>query len=132
LLEQDVSGRIAPVAAPDQLIEALRGAFAFAAANPERDEADDTLMPAVQQLRRRHAVSVASLREPVLDELLAAPVRDFDAALTRAAGLEYLQARRRQMALLRDGGVQVLDVGACELPVSLINHYWARKHAGAL
>lgn len=97
-----------------------------------RDEDDDTLLPAVRQLRRRHAVSVASLREPVLDELLATPVADFDAALTRAAGLEYLQARRRQIALLRHGGVHVLDVGARELPVALINHYWARKRAGAL
>jgi uncharacterized protein (DUF58 family) len=28
-----------------------------------RDEDDDTLLPAVRQLRRRHAVSIASLRE---------------------------------------------------------------------
>ncbi|HQC81087.1 MAG TPA: DUF58 domain-containing protein, partial [Accumulibacter sp.] len=97
-----------------------------------RDEDDDTLLPAVHYLRRRHAVTVASLRETVLDELLDAPVRDFDAALTRAAGLEYLQARRRQLALMRHGGAQILDVGPCELPVALINHYWARKRAGAL
>jgi len=97
-----------------------------------RDEDDDTLLPAVRQLRRRHAVSVASLREPVLDEVLAAPVDDFAAALTRAAGLEYLQARRRQLALLRHGGVEILDVSAGELPVALINHYRARKRAGTL
>ncbi len=97
-----------------------------------RDEDDDTLLPAVEQLRRRHAVSIASLREAVLDELLEAPVSDFDAALTRAAGLEYLQTRRRQVALLRHRGVEVLDVSARELPVALINHYWARKRAGAL
>ena len=97
-----------------------------------RDEDDDTLLPAVRHLRRRHALTVASLREPVLDELLAAPVGDFDAALTRAAGLEYLQARRRQVMRLQHGGVHVLDVGASELPVALINHYWARKRAGAL
>ena len=97
-----------------------------------RDEDDETLLPAVRHLRRRHALTVASLREPVLDELLAAPVADFDAALTRAAGLEYLQARRRQVMRLQHGGVHVLDVGASELPVALINHYWARKRAGAL
>jgi uncharacterized protein (DUF58 family) len=77
-------------------------------------------------------VSIASLREAVLDDLLEAPVSDFDAALTRAAGLEYLQARRRQVALLRHAGVEILDVAARELPVALINHYWARKRAGAL
>ena len=97
-----------------------------------RDEDDDTLLPAVEQLRLRHAVSIASLREAVLDDLLEAPVSDFDAALTRAAGLEYLQARRRQVALLRHAGVEILDVAARELPVALINHYWARKRAGAL
>jgi len=97
-----------------------------------RDEDDDTLLPAVRQLRRRHAVSVASLREPILDEVLEAPVDDFAAALLRAAGLEYLQARRRQLALLRHGGVEILDVSASELPVALINHYRARKRAGAL
>ncbi len=97
-----------------------------------RDEDDETLMPAVRQIRRRHALTLASLREPVLDELMAAPVDDFDAALTRAAGLEYLQARRRQLALLRHAGVPVLDVSPRDLPVALINHYWARKRAGAL
>jgi len=96
-----------------------------------RDEDDDTLLPAVEQLRRRHAVSVASLREAVLDELLEAPVNDFEAALVRAAGIEYLQTRRRQVALLRHGGVEVLDVAARQLPVALINHYWARKRSGA-
>lgn len=95
-----------------------------------RDEDDDTLLPAVRQLRRRHALTVASLREPFLDELLEAPVEDFDAALTRAAGLEYRQARQRQIALLGHRGVPVLDVGARQLPVALINHYWARKRAG--
>ena len=97
-----------------------------------RDEDDDTLLPAVRQLRRRHAVSVASLREPVLDEVLGAPVEDFAAALMRAAGLEYLQARQRQLALLRHGGVEILDVSAGELPVALINHYRARKRSGTL
>lgn len=97
-----------------------------------RDEDDDTLLPAVHLLQRRHALTVASLREPVLDELLAAPVPDFDAALTRAAGIEYLQARRRQIALLQHSGVQVLDVGPRQLPITLVNHYWLRKRSGAL
>ena len=97
-----------------------------------RDEDDETLLPAVRQLRRRQAVSVASLRQPVLNELLEAPVSDFEGALTRAAALEYLQAPRRQLALLWHGGVQVLDVGARQLPVALCNHYRARKRAGAL
>ena len=70
-----------------------------------RDEDDDTLGPAMAQLGRRHAVTLASLKEPLLDELAAAPIDDFDAALTRAAALEYAHARRRQAAMLRHGGV---------------------------
>lgn len=97
-----------------------------------RDEDDDTLGPAMTLLGRRHAVTLASLREPVLDELLAAPVEGFDAALTRAAALQYSHARRRQAAMLRHGGVQVLDVGPRDLPLALINHYWERKRSGAL
>lgn len=97
-----------------------------------RDEDDDTLGPAMAQLRRRHAVTLASLREPALEELSAAAVTNFDAALTRAAALEYLHARRRQVALLRHGGVQIVDVSPRQLPVALINHYWERKRAGNL
>lgn len=97
-----------------------------------RDEDDDTLAPAMALLRRKHAVTVASLREPVLDELTEAPVVDLEAALTRAAALEYLQSRRRQAAMLRHGGIQIVDASPHELPVRLINHYWERKRAGAI
>jgi len=97
-----------------------------------RDEDDDTLGPAMRQLGRRHAVTLASLKEPLLDELANAPITDFDAALTRAAALEYAHARRRQAAMLRHGGVHILDASPRELPVTLINHYWQRKRAGNL
>ncbi len=96
-----------------------------------RDEDDDTLGPAMRQLRKNHAVTVASLREPVLEALEAAPVTDFDDALTHAAGLEYANDRRRQVAALRHEGVQILDVRLKDLPTALINHYWERKRAGA-
>lgn len=97
-----------------------------------RAEDDDTLGPALSLLGRRHAVTLASLREPGLDDLLAAPIADFDAALTRAAALQYAQARRQQAAALRHGGAQVVDVSPHDLPVALINHYWERKRAGAI
>ncbi|HZX29725.1 MAG TPA: DUF58 domain-containing protein [Rhodocyclaceae bacterium] len=97
-----------------------------------RDEDDDTLGPAINLLGRRHAITLASLREPVLEEVLAAPVTDFDAALTRGAALQYSHARRQQAAMLRQAGVQIVDVSPRELPTALINHYWERKRAGAL
>lgn len=97
-----------------------------------RDEDDDTLGPAMAHLGRRHALTLASLREPLLDELAQAPVEDFDAALTQGAALEYCHARRRQAAALRHGGVQIVDTSPRDLPVALINHYWERKRAGAI
>lgn len=97
-----------------------------------RDEDDDTLRPAITLLRRRHAVTLASLKEGVLETLRDAPVTDFDSALTRAAAMEYAHSRQRQNALLRQAGVQMVDVSPQELPVALINHYWERKRAGAI
>ncbi|MBS1190005.1 MAG: hypothetical protein H6R10_1797 [Rhodocyclaceae bacterium] len=97
-----------------------------------RDEDDDTLGPAMSLLARRHAITLASLREPVLEDVLAAPINDFDAALTRAAALQYAHARRHQAAMLRQAGVQIVDVSPRDLPVALINHYWERKRAGNL
>ncbi|HKB59722.1 MAG TPA: DUF58 domain-containing protein [Gallionellaceae bacterium] len=95
-----------------------------------RDEDDDTLAPAMRHLRKSHAVTVASLREPVLETLETAPLNDFDDALTHAAALEYVNDRRRQVAALRHNGIQVLDTRLKDLPIALINHYWERKRAG--
>jgi uncharacterized protein (DUF58 family) len=96
-----------------------------------RDEDDDTLGLAMRHLRKSHAVTVASLREPVLEKLEKAPLTDFDDALTHAAALAYLNDRRRQVAALRHNGVHILDVNLKDLPTALINHYWERKRAGA-
>ena len=97
-----------------------------------RDEDGETLRPALQFLRRRHAVTLASLKEAVLERLRSAPVRDFNDALTYAAGLDYERVRERHLAALRGMGVAVLDVSPARLPQALVNHYWAMKRAGAL
>ena len=97
-----------------------------------RDEDDDSVVAAMKLLTRRHAVTLASLREPALSDILAAPVDDFDRALTRAAAMQYAESRRQQVSRLRHAGVHMLDVAPAELPVALINHYWARKRAGSI
>ena len=97
-----------------------------------RDEDSDTLGPAMALLRRRHAVTLVSLKEAILDTMIEAPITDFEAALTRAASLEYLHSRRRQAAILRHGGVRMVDASPRELPVALINHYWELKRAGTI
>lgn len=120
------------LAAAEGLTRRLKKRALIVLATNLRDEDDSTLLPAVRHLAKRHTITVASLKEPVLEALIRGPVRDFDRALTRAAALEYAEGRRKQAALLRHAGVQLLDVGPAQLPVALINHYWARKRAGAL
>ena len=58
-----------------------------------RDEDDDTLLPALRLLQKRHLVLFASLRERALDEAVELPVRSFDDALTHAAAIDYRQRR---------------------------------------
>lgn len=120
------------LAAAEGLSRRLKKRALIVLATNLRDEDDSTLLPAIHHLARRHTITVASLREPVLESLVRGPVRDFDRALARAAALEYTEGRRTQAALLRHAGVQLLDVSPAQLPVALINHYWARKRAGAL
>lgn len=97
-----------------------------------RDEDDSTLLPAIVQLRRKHLVLVASLRETGLEHLLQKPVDDFDGALGYAAAIEYRQARQTQLAHLRAQGVQVLDTVPAKLPVALVNRYWEMKRSGLI
>lgn len=97
-----------------------------------RDEDDSTLQPALAQLRQRHLVLVASLRESGLDTILQSPVKDFDDALGYAAAIEYRRARQVQLARLRAEGVHVLDTSPPQLPVALVNQYWAMKRSGTI
>ena len=97
-----------------------------------RDEDDSTLQPALIQLRRRHLVLVASLRETGLDKLLHNPIEDFDGALGYAAAIDYRQARQTQLARLRAQGINVLDTDPPQLPVALVNRYWEMKRSGTI
>ncbi|MDR2452272.1 MAG: DUF58 domain-containing protein [Candidatus Accumulibacter sp.] len=97
-----------------------------------RDEDDATLFPALFQLRRRHLVLLASLRETGLDRLRENEIGDFDDALGYAAAIEYLQARQRQFARLHGQGAHVLDTSPQRLPVALVNRYWELKRSGII
>jgi uncharacterized protein (DUF58 family) len=95
-----------------------------------RDEDDETLGPALQLLRKRHRVILASLREPELDQAMQAPVQRFDQALRAGAIDAYLAQRRKAFALLAPRGILALDVLPRQLPVALVNRYLAVKRAG--
>jgi len=97
-----------------------------------RDEDDDTLLPALNLLRRRHLVLFASLRERLLDEALAHRVHDLDSALTHAGAADYLQARITSFRRLERSGALLIDVQPTELPLALVNRYLDIKRTGLL
>lgn len=97
-----------------------------------RDEDIEDLLGAVRQLRKRHLVCVASLREDVVDAGLRATVRDLDEAIHLGAMAQYIEQRRQVHALLRAQGADVLDVTCAQLPAALVEHYLALKRAALL
>lgn len=97
-----------------------------------RDEDDDTLVPALRLLQKRHLVLFASLRERVLDEAVELPVRDYDGALLHAAAIDYRRRRDAALRRLQHGDVVCLDVPPQQLPVALVNQYLEVKHSGRL
>ena len=97
-----------------------------------RDEDDDTLLPALSLLQKRHLVLFASLRERALDETLLAPVEDFEDALTHGAAVEYRVRRDATFRRLRQGDVAILDVPPQRLALALVNRYLEVKRSGVL
>jgi len=92
-----------------------------------RDEDDETLLPALRLLGRRHLVLFASLRENILSRALTARVDSFDRALTHAAAADYLIAgtmfptssKPSAVAWLGGDGLQAI-VRAVRVPVLAI------------
>lgn len=97
-----------------------------------RDEDDDSLLPALQLLRTRHLVVLASLREAIIGRALSARVDSFDRAVTHAAAAEYLALRERVFRRIDAAGVMALDVEPEKLPISLVNRYLELKREGRL
>ena len=97
-----------------------------------RDEDMDDLLAAVQMLRKRHLVCVASLREEALDATLAQDVHDLPTAIRAGATAEYLAKRNAAHDALRSHGVMVLDVACAQLAASLVEKYLAIKRDGLL
>jgi len=97
-----------------------------------RDEDQADLEVAVKLLRSRHVVVIADLRETLLDELVARNVHTLDEALLFQASEEYLALRRESHERLSYYGAQLLDLRPEQLPVALVNRYFAIKQAGAL
>ncbi len=97
-----------------------------------RDEFATELLPAIETMRRRHLVLVASTRELALARLRDQPVTDHRAALAVSAAHLYLAARRGAHTQVRGAGAFLLDVEPPDLPLALVARYLDIKRAGQL
>lgn len=97
-----------------------------------RSEDASHLHTAVQLLRHRHLVMVASLREQDLEDRAARPVYDLDSALAYGALCSYLEERALLLRSLQAHQVRTVDATARQLPVALANRYLDLKASGAL
>ena len=94
--------------------------------------ASQALVANVAALRTRHLPLAVTLRNPELDALAAhrpAGARD---AYRKAAAEELLRAREEALALMRRGGVVVLDVPPDRAADSVVTQYLSLKRRGRL
>ncbi len=97
-----------------------------------RDEDSSELGYALQLLRSRHLVMLASLRERIVGELLSQPLASADAVLDIASAHLYEQSRRDAFNRLADRGPLMIDAEPDQLGVQLVNRYHAVKRAGMI
>jgi len=95
-----------------------------------RDEDEETLLPALVLLKRKHLVLFANLREAVLDEMRSAPVANLEQAVTFAAEALYERDRSATMRGVQSAGAILMDTPPGELAVALVNRYLDLKRSG--
>jgi uncharacterized protein (DUF58 family) len=88
------------------------------------------LADAVPVLARRHAVTVASVRDPDLDEVLATPPDGAHGVGAQAVALDVLGARTRVAHMLRRAGAQVVEAPADNLAAACVTAYLRDKARG--
>ncbi len=106
-----------------------------------RDEDEDGLHSALAQLKRRHLVLFANLKEKAIEDTLQ-PAKETSSQgvntlreadlIEHAAALGYAAEREAVLARMRARGVRVLDVVPEQLPMALVNRYLDLKQSGAL
>lgn len=97
-----------------------------------RDEDTDELLPALQIMRKRHLVLLASMQESAINNLLNEDVHGFESALNHASAQHYLGYRRDAHQKIDGAGVLYLDVMPQELPINIVNRYLEVKSSGQL
>jgi uncharacterized protein (DUF58 family) len=91
------------------------------------EAAAGALVDAVPVLVRRHAVLVASVRDPDLDTIVARVPADERDVLATAAALDVLAARRRAAARVRGAGAEVVEAPPDRLGAACVRAYLQAK-----
>ena len=97
-----------------------------------RDEDTEEIRQAVELMRRKHLVVVASLKETAVESLLGSPIATLDDALGFAGAQHYVTQRRSQAAVFRNQGVFYFDCLPKHLPVQLASSYLEIKRSSLL
>lgn len=118
--------------AATQLMQRLKKRALVVFITNRRDEDSDELLPALQLLRKKHLVLLASLQERILNEVLEQPVETFEEALRHSATLNYINSRQQAHDQLKNHGIIYLDTEPEQLPVMMVNRYLEIKRSGIL
>jgi uncharacterized protein (DUF58 family) len=97
-----------------------------------RGEDGKELVPALQVLKSRHLVLLASMRERAVEDAISQPVESFPSALKFLAADRYAQERSEILATLGALGILTLDSTAQQFAVALANSYFDIKAAGRI
>ncbi len=90
----------------------------------------DELTQAARLLSQHHLVMVASMRQQVLTDTLAAEVVSMDDALMYCGVTRHLQEQAAMYAQLRSDNIIVADTPPACMHTTLINEYMALKRSG--
>lgn len=97
-----------------------------------RAEDYDDLLKMTRQLRKKHLVVIADLREKILSESLSLPINSIDDAIRYQALQHYLAQRKYLLSQMQHLGIYALDITAEKLPAALVNTYLEIKSSGSL
>lgn len=91
------------------------------------EAATQTLVPALPLLRRRHLVTVAAVRDPIIEQWSVARPTTVDQTYRRAAALRTLEQRAGVARALRSQGATVIDAAPGRMATALTDAYLETK-----
>lgn len=96
------------------------------------ESAASALVDAMPALARRHSVTVASVRDPDLDDALRTSPRAPADVYRTAVALDVLDARARVVSQLRQAGANVVEAPVDALGAACVRAYLTAKSRGRL